>query len=184
MKNLYNIFLLICGLSYAQMPLDSTVVRKLEFMHYLDQEALMADIHKPNVIEHFTQVLANNPVPELNINEYLGIKGFPKTIDQFTNKVAESNAENLLKIIYEYGYPSFDRLKILLPGKEIPSAVTFIYRAPDDWKKEFKKIIKQEYKLGNMSAKDYEMSMLFIRKAGQTITKEDFDKVGMKLKTP
>lgn len=181
-QTIFIIFLLLNVAVFAQKPLDSTVVRKLELMHYLDHEALIADIHKPNVIEHFRQVLANNPVLEIDINAYLGIKGFPQTIAQLTDKVSDKNSESLKGMIKEYGYPSYERIAEI-KGRDKPILDTSIFfsRASDEYKKQFRKMMKAEYKKGNVPAKEYKVCKLFLETKKRTLTVKDIERTGMKL---
>ena len=182
MKNFCIILLLISYISNAQKALDNTVVRKLEFMHYIDHEAVIAFTQKPDIIEHFKNILANNPVPEIDINTYLGIKGFPQTIAQLTDKVSDKNSESLMEIIREYGYPSLERLAAIKGCDKLTlGTCIFFERAGDDYKKQFRKLMKTEYKNGNVSAKEYKVCKLFLDAKKGTITVRSMERAGMKL---
>jgi len=163
MKKMLPLLLLMLGFStYAQTESETEMLKKLKLMHYLD-DAAMQSYATGSIIGFYKNVFNDNPVPEISVNEYLGVTEPPQNAGQFVYTVNYRNAEALMKIIQENGYPSFDRIRALTGQKNVCSAAVFMHRATPEQKKQFRKIAKDEFKKGNMSEQEYNLCMKFIK---------------------
>lgn len=145
-------------------------------MHYLDKV----------VLEHLTmtnkesstnddktfpyyfsrQIVRNNPALSIDVKEYLTSDSkeyVPTDWKGFLNAVYDKNMQSLVELTTKYGYLSADRIKKKSTDYKMGSNVIFAVRT-NKYDKQFKKILKQEYKLGNISLKEYEQFKFFFQR--------------------
>lgn len=163
MKKILQFLLVMLSYSaFAQTPSETEMLKKLKLMHYLD-DAAMHSFATGSIQGYYINVFNENPVPEISINEYLGVTEPPQNNSQFVYTVNYRNAEALMQIIAANGYPSYDRIKNLTGAKNVTSAAVFMHRATPEQKKQFRKIIKAELKKGNIAEQEYDLCMKFIK---------------------
>lgn len=141
------------------------MITRLKVMHYLDDAALTYFLNglQGDVAGYYKAVLKDNPVKGFDIDKYLGFSETPADAPAFINAVAEKNAAALLDIMEQYGYPSFSRLKAFVPNSKSLSAAIFIDRAPEEYKKKFRQALRDQYKEGNMTKREYAICMRFAK---------------------
>lgn len=163
MKKLLLLLLLLPGIgTFAQTASETEMLKKLKLMHYLD-DAAMQSYAAGSIQGFYKNVFNENPVPEISVNEYLGVTEPPQNSSQFVATVNYRNAETLLKIIQTDGYPSYDRIRALTGAKNVTSAAVFMHRATPEQKKQFKRVARDEFKKGNMTEQEYNLCMKFIK---------------------
>jgi hypothetical protein len=191
MKKVILIVLLLFSISgFSQPEKDSLltkdldlVMEKLKLMHYLDQVGMeywtmanqeVREASNKTFPYYFTsQIVKNNPT-SIDIKEYLGmdLKEFvPIKWKDFLSAVYEKNIVEFIALTKKYGYMSFERMrKFDLVGKLSGNAVFVIRTKTHD--KEVKKLIKKEFKIGNMPETEYEHFKFFLQRKSVLI-KED-----------
>lgn len=163
MKKLLLLLLMVSGIgTFAQTASETEMLKKLKLMHYLD-DAAMQSYAAGSIQGFYKGVFNENPVPEISVNQYLGVTEPPQNSSQFVDTVNYRNAEELLRIIQANGYPSYERVRALTGAKNVTSAAVFMHRATPEQKKQFKKIAKDEFKKGNMTEQEYNLCMKFIK---------------------
>lgn len=171
MKNLaLLLLLLIAPLSYSQPQKDSLIHRdreiileKLEFVEYLRKEAMKffttarfeAEIKNKTFSSYFTDsIVANNPLPQYNIREYLNLKTGKAIIPkQFYEAVFIQNSHMVYDMIETYGYPTIKRLNTDIAV--LKSFNNHIIYGDKKYRKKFRKLLKKEYKAGNLTKSHY-----------------------------
>lgn len=163
MKKILPLLLVMFTLStFAQTPSETEMLKKLKLMHYLD-DAAMQSYAAGSIQGFYKNVFNENPVPEISVNEYLGVTEPPQNSIQFVDTVNYRNAEALLQIIEANGYPSYERIRALTGAKNVNSAAVFMHRATSEQKKQFKRVAKDQFKKGNMTEQEYDLCMKFIK---------------------
>lgn len=160
------------------------VLQKLQLMHYLDQVGMEYWAMPNNEVrttsdETFpyyfsSKIIKNNPVPSIDIKEYLGFnfKEFvPITWKDFLYAVYNKNMLSLIELTDKYGFLSADRLKKHTADEKMYGNVIFAVRT-NKYDKQLKKMLKSEYKLGNISLKEYEGFKFFLQRKS-ALTNQD-----------
>lgn len=179
MKRPFFFSLLLFSLSAVCQPAKDSLLhrdrdalsQKLQLMAYLDKAATRQLYNNAVPQDAFAayyrdSIVPNNPVPQMDIGQYLGFAdGQIPPHSGFTALVYRKNLLGLITITEKYGYPSTSRIKA---GKISP--LTFIIRTYE-FDARLKKLLKQEYKLGNITEKEYYNIKMMLRR--KTLTEED-----------
>lgn len=184
----YLLLILFCLplLCYSQASKDSllkqdypVIKEKYRLMGYLDSISRRyntIDIKDKNADKKFytfykdsvckTKKFNPNEISNyLGYGEYLG----PTTWESFRKIVHETNLLTLLNFTKKYGYISVYRIKI--EDINLMSNINFLFQS-SKYDKEFKTLFKQEFKIGNMSEKEYNQ-LKFILKRKTSWTERD-----------
>jgi len=188
MKQLYIFIVLLCSASGFCQPVKDSLLEAdkqkvsdlLHMANYLDNCALTYFLKptdekiKMSFSRFYKEIVVGyNPVPSINISEYLGYKNDVEPInsDAFCDIVSGKNLESLILITETYGYPSFERMR---SGgrKDLHSANMICIMRNEDFDKKLKTIFKIENKVGNLSDKEYN-HFKFIMKRKKVMTEDD-----------
>ena len=193
------IVLLVFSSGYSQPAKDSLLAKnhqkvdeKLFVAHYLDECAFKyfmkskQEKAQNNFSRYFREIVVGyNPVPSINISEYLGYKNGeePKDSEAFCDVVFNKNIETIMQLTKEYGYPSWERMRAGGYTTFHYSSMIFIIRS-SDYDKRLKPIFKHENAVGNLSEKEYN-HFKFIIKRKKILTNDDIkwleEKAGVKM---
>lgn len=183
-KLLVIIYMLLSVSVFSQPEKDAllakdfdSVIEKLQLMHYLDKVVLehLAMTNKESVTTedktfpyYFSrQIVRNNPVSSIDVKEYLTSDSkeyVPRDWKGFLNTVYDKNMQSLVELTAKYGYLSADRLKKYRADDKIMGGNVIFAVRTNKYDKQFKKMLKQEYKLGNISLKEYEQFKFFFQR--------------------
>lgn len=198
-KVLFILFVLVSFSGFAQAEKDSLVevdkeaiLDKLELMFYLDQEATkcltmtkekQAELDKTFPYYFMNAIVKNNP-STLDLREFIGFdfKEFkPIKGKDFYVAVYEENLVEFIDMTKKYGYLSTQRLKRYKDAKAYSPLIFVIHNSYSD--KEVKKLMKQEFKIGNIDQKEYDQFKFFLERKKE-LTDDDvarFEKIGGKI---
>lgn len=122
-------------------------------------------------------VFAISPVPDVDLLRYLEIyvkSDIPQDWESFSKRVSNVNARVLLGIADKYGYPSAKRLKAFTGIDLDIHALNFTITS-NNYHGDVSKMMKKEYKIGNISDSEYELYSIM---GGKTfVTNDDFQKL-------
>ena len=129
----------------------------------------------PKYIEE--NVLATNPVPDVDLLRYLEIyvkKDIPQDWNTFAKRVHNANAKVLLGIADKYGYPSHKRIEKFIGINLDIFAINFAMPS-NNYHEDVSEMMKREYKLGNVTQTEFELYSIM---GGKTyVTKSDAKKL-------
>lgn len=182
-KLLVVIYMLLSVSVFSQPEKDAllakdfdSVIEKLKLMHYLDKVVLehLTMTNKESAANgdkifpyYFSrQIVRNNPALSIDVKEYLTSDSkeyVPTDWKGFLNAVYDKNIQSLVELTAKYGYLSTERIKKKSTDYKMGSNVIFAVRT-NKYDKQFKKMLKQEYKLGNISLKEYEQFKFFFQR--------------------
>lgn len=192
---IFALFLLLSVPAFSQPEKDSLLAKdfnlvqeKLKLMHYLDKVTTEHLTMVNN--EGFTnddktfpyyfsrQIVRNNPALSIDVKEYLTLDSkeyVPTDWKNFLSTVYAKNMQSLVELTAKYGYLSADRIKKYSGDDKIAGNVIFAVRS-NKYDKQFKKMLKQEYKLGNISLKEYEQFKFFFQRKS-SLTKSEINEL-------
>ncbi|WP_026993003.1 polysaccharide deacetylase family protein [Flavobacterium subsaxonicum] len=189
MKHFYLMaVLLLTTLSHGQSAKEAllaensvTVAAQLKLMNYLDyctmkyvrlnaQQRAQADV---GFASYYRDVVALSPYPDMDIPAYLGYaKDYtPTTWLEFVVPVYKKNLENLIALIEKYGYLTTER--ITKYDNQAGIFAPYYISRNKDYDDVLKKLIKREYKEGNIPQNEYKDVMLVLKR-GTIINLSDF----------
>lgn len=164
---------------------SESVLERLKFMHYLDEVGMEYWIMPNNEVrvasdETFpyyfsSKIIKNNPASSIDIKEYLGFnfKEFvPITWKDFLYAVYNKNMLSLIELTDKYGYLSADRMKKYTADEKIMGGNVIFAVRTNKYDKQLKKMLKREYKQGNISLEEYEQFKFFLQRKS-ALTKQD-----------
>jgi uncharacterized protein (DUF885 family) len=174
----YILFLLITASVFAQREKDSLlardhdkVIRQLDMMRYLDSIAMDGVMHpeKRDISRNYYRyyldtIVGHSPFGFRETADYLGYKTTtgPATWKDFSSRVAEKNIDAAFALTEKYGYIDNRRLKQDNNKKDY-SLLLYVCSS-SKYDKEFKKMLKQEFKIGNMHGSDYEFFKFLVQR--------------------
>lgn len=185
-------FLLLSIPAFSQPEKDAllakdsdSVLERLKFMHYLDEVGMEYWKMANNEIRETSdetfpyyfssKIIKNNPASSIDIKEYLGFnfKEFvPITWKDFLYAAYNKNMLSLIELTDKYGYLSADRLKKYTADDKIMDGNVIFAVRTNKYDKQLKKMLKHEYKLENISLKEYESFKFFLQRKN-ALTKQD-----------
>ena len=154
----------------ALLKRDQDIVKnKLILMHYLDNNVLhyftsitKAEKDKGEGLAYFYKnLITNSPVASPTVAEFLGYGNeVPANNADFFDTVFDKVFGALINITQIYGYPSQERIKIVIDGKSYTPVVFVTRTVKID--ATVKRLFKSEYKIGNMTKGEYDTFKYFI----------------------